>query len=727
MTGSSKWRTAGLGLILLILAAGPYFRGLFFTENLLVAIALTGLGFAAWAYGRRQDREPLGLPGGPVGWALLALVGAYGLQFLWALYFRGNLDWFLRAATAWLLFVMIRAENHPQMGRRLGWILLVSQGLLAFLGMLQFVGFLPGLMRFLQIPFREEERLYSSYQYPNTAAAVFVTMVILALGMLVNEEEKRRRMALGSLIALLSATAFFTLSRGALLMVPLALVALLIGLRLRTAMDTLLAFILAGALPTAVVLAPLNHAGVTNTWPVGVMLILLVIALGAGAVRAVDFLRERLETKKMVVALAGVSVLAAVGLVGFVLRDGGAFFNTAAARLTDVNLETYSAMGRLQMYQDAISAVSDQPWGYGGSSWERLYRRYQPMYYTGRDTHSHLFQVVVETGIPGIIAWVLTLLLPLWITFRQRRDHPLRWAYLSAAGALAAHSLIDFNLSFLSVWLLLNTLLAAALPPPAPNPKEQKSRIWLVPTAGALGVAVLASVLASAAFYTREANKLIAAKQNQAAARALHTAISLDPWDSSLRRLVGSLESVQKAVELDPHNPAIWSTLSKVQEQRNDLAGAQTSARKLVDMTPARREVYEDYARLTGILLDAAMIEADKDGVLEQTRKLMELNQILAQRIELEKPYHEVSLSPLKVSHLLALEFGKAYYLTGNQEQALQHLTAASKHKETDEAASLWLHAILTKTQSKQTVPKPPSDATQRKPLYQGILKWTTP
>lgn len=733
MRKSSPWRTYGLGLILLVLALGPFFRGLFFAFEIFVSIALTGLGFAAWVYGRRQDREPLGLPGGPAGWALLALVALYAVQFFWALYFHGNLEWLLRTVAGWFVFVMIRAENNASLRQRLGWIFVTSQSLLAFLGLLQFTGFFhnaPALAAFLRIPL-QEGRLYTSYQYPNTTAAVFVAAILVGVGLLLGEEGKRQRLMLGAMVALIASAAFYTYSRGGLVVAPFAMVALLVGLRLRQALDTALTGLLVALVPIALLFQPFSSASQAKAWPTGLLLALGTAAVGAAGVLGVDYIR-RLETRKLVIMIGTAAVVLSVAAIPlasrFVTRLSESNLLGQAERLTDISLETQNASERIQMYTDALEATTEQPWGYGGTGWERVYRKYQPWYYIARDTHSHLLQTLVETGFAGALAWVASLVIPAWLAFRRRFDDPMTWTFVTAGGAIAAHSLLDFDLSYLFVWILLYALLAAGQPQPTPQPHERKSRTWMLATAGGLLVALQAGMLAPAAYYYAKAGALIKADDHQGASKAILLAISFNPRDSNILRTTGEVKYLEKAVELDPHNPSNWVVLASALAKSGDMAGAQQAAAKAVELNPLRHQGYENLSAYMGARMEKALAEGDREAAVTQARELLNLQATLEKGIAETKAYKSFSRDPLKISPIIFMQVGKALYLTGDQDKALEYLRKATTGDQgVITSASLWMHAIYTKnkrTAEAKEVPTPPNASTIRQPLYQAILKW---
>ncbi len=179
---SQRLRFTGIGLVLLSLAIGPFFRGLFFWTELLTALALVARGFVLWLVGRRSGRLPTTLPGGWTGAAVLALLGCYLLQFAWAVFPRGNLDWTLRVAAAWFAYVMVRAEAGPVLRQWLGWTFTLSAAAVGLLGFLEYTGDLlkdPALAEKLALV-NLSTRMFTTFQYPNAAAAYFLAALLTA-------------------------------------------------------------------------------------------------------------------------------------------------------------------------------------------------------------------------------------------------------------------------------------------------------------------------------------------------------------------------------------------------------------------------------------------------------------------------------------------------------------------------------------------------------------------
>jgi len=230
-------------------------------------------------------------------------------------------------------------------------------------------------------------------------------------------------------------------------------------------------------------------------------------------------------------------------------------------RMEDVNLETSSAAQRLQYFRDSLKLVGRRPvLGWGGGGWGALYGSCQPYYYVASETHNHYLQLAVETGLLGLAAF-----LALWVIFflavaAARRaapeaDRPLVAGLGGAGVSFAIHSGLDFNLSYMGVFLLLWTLWAAAasmagetgIPPAVPRVvarvREAVGRVVrpslagrCLSASGALALAVLVGLLATAQIRLQQADAAWARGELEQAEALFESASTLDQLDPAIAR-----------------------------------------------------------------------------------------------------------------------------------------------------------------------------------------------
>lgn len=724
---SKLLRSTGIALLLVVIVVGPFFRGLFFGYEVMAGVAAVMLGGALWTLGRRLGGLPVGLPGGPAGWALLALTASYLVIFAWAVYYRANLDWFLRAAAAWLAFVMVRGEAGPTMRRWLGWCFLIGALAVAVVGLLEFTGyFKPGegvgaALAYVGL----QSRLFSVYQYPNTAAAVFMAAIVGAIALALDDPKPWKVTLLGALSSLVAVAFFFTLSRGAVLVLPFGLLLLFAGLD-RTRLWR--AVLLTGAMLAAPILVSMHGIAQhlpKRDWVGAARWELAAVAAGALACLALALLfklRGRLQ-------VALVAVLVAGAIAGYVfVRPAGPLVPKMAERLFDVNFRTVNVVLRLHYDLDAWKIVQAWPLGHGGAGWERTYRQHQDYGYYATQTHNHYAQTAVEAGVQGLAALLAGLALALWQAFRGRKGDPLRWGLAAAGGLIAGHAAIDFNLSYLTVWLMVWMLLASAGDPPAGTETAPRLSAALVPVSAAL--TGLALVTAMGAYHSYHAQELADRRERDAAKVRAEAARRFDPWNTQPLLVIKSLESLQLAVRLDRHNDEAWSELATQLELKRDYAGAYEAARRALELRPSRREYYEAYARLAGFRLDAALGSGDLTEARNLGAELLQTFREFDRRRVLVQQYHYLwpAGGKLFLTHVTHLNFGKAHFLAGDYRQAEPYLKAAATQWTFATEAEVWLHALYEregrKAEQQPLEKKPWVRFRHVNPTYQAILKW---
>ncbi|HWI66542.1 MAG TPA: O-antigen ligase family protein, partial [Symbiobacteriaceae bacterium] len=598
-------RYTGLSLVLAVLAVGPFLKGLFFWTELLGAIAAVGAGFGLWLLGRRLGGLSAALPGGWAGGALLALVGLYVLQFAWAVFPRGNLDWVLRMAAGWFAYVMLRAESGPGLRRWLGWTFVVSAVGVGFLGFLEFTGYVlkdPDLASMLTLV-GLSQRMFTTFQYPNTAAVYFLAAMLAAAGLALEDMRAWKLGVLGGLTTFLLLAFFFTVSRGAVVALPFGLLLFFAGLDNRRRWAGLL-LLVAAAAPMVVAMKSVGLFSAAHNYISAFKWIAAATVGGAflGVVLAF-FLKL---SGRVQAALAGVAVVAAVaGLL--VLRPAGGLLPAQATRLFDINLKTTNVVLRLIYDQDALSMAADRPLGRGGWGWDRGYRQYQDFNYTARETHDQYAQTAVEAGWLGLAALLTALAGALWAAWQNRSESPLGWTLAAGAGLVAAHSAIDFNLSYGAMWLLLWSLLAVG-GRPAADAAPRLERPLLV--GGALASVVVlgfALLLLPGSRLTDQAAALAEKGATEQAAATAKRAAVYDRWHSEPLLLMGNLASLERAVKLDPYHSGAQFKLAIARELNKDLPGALTAANAALANQPMVSAHYAKVAALEGTLLNGAL------------------------------------------------------------------------------------------------------------------------
>jgi hypothetical protein len=469
-------------LLAIMLFYPPFFRGLFFENELLPTHMLTAAVFALFAFYKLEHHE-LTFFDRPLDYAVFILLGLYVTSSINAWSVRDAIEAVLKmanyAALYWLLAYSVRSLSVVR--GYLG-VLLASGVGVSLLGLGAAIGTFPYKDAFVN------GRIYASLQYPNSTAAFLMTINLFGLYLW---DESRNRV-LGILLTVANFLIFLTIlgteSRGVLLIYPVVLVIMMLGLSGRQRWNVLGRFGVQLVASVAVIGEVMAHTGGKTQlqgwlWVLGgavfASLIYLVWQYIATS-RERAKVSSRRHLQPWVVPTVVVLVVAVLAAAGFGLwHERRAVEAMAAkadpqsliARLKTISWSDLNLQERLVMSRDAMKIMVSSPanalLGAGGGGWNATYHMVQPYPYFSTETHDDFMQTGVETGFPGLLDFLLIwgfFIVAAWRLYRYARPGGLKappavpattWVILCSALALGITSAIDFNLSLGAVALLL--------------------------------------------------------------------------------------------------------------------------------------------------------------------------------------------------------------------------------------------------------------------------------
>ncbi len=180
---------------------------------------------------------------------------------------------------------------------------------------------------------------------------------------------------------------------------------------------------------------------------------------------------------RWIVPVAAVLSLAAVAWLATTPVGSGASLRTSAS---------VSAQSRQDILKTSLKAMGHfMPFGSGVGSFERAYALYEdrdgldPTTYVNH-AHDDYAEIVVETGVPGMVALALFLAWwgrTSWAKWRAGDRDPYGAAAVVASAAMLLHSLVDFPLrtAALSACFAMCLALMTRSRPPA---KRDRSQLW---------------------------------------------------------------------------------------------------------------------------------------------------------------------------------------------------------------------------------------------------------
>ncbi|MGE5542734.1 MAG: O-antigen ligase family protein [Bacillota bacterium] len=642
-----------LAAFCVLIFVAPYFQGLYFEKQRFVAEIVVFVLAFLWLASSSSRRSPAGLPvsvlpRGVLGLGAMAVPVAYLLATPFAASPRSAIGETLTAAMTlavmWVVSEACMEEGDLDLPlKAIG----ASGVIIALIGM-------GTATKLLSYPSAwEAGRLYSTLQYPNTAASALMAALFccgaqwakaagragsgIRAGVRAIPLPAWLETALwGCAGALTTAGFILTLSRGALVVLPFAAVLFIVGSpwRVKPAAICYLAVSLLSGIPAAGrFTAALNPLDVKRAWTwicgasVGAALILLA---GVAGVALVRMLRAKSPSPEDILARGGspeggslrgqapspasareprvsramVGVIVVVGLIIVVLCGAVLLTRYSSsgpmARLRAMALSESSLQERIIWPLDAVRIALRRPLtGFGGGGWAMVYSKYRQYPYYTKLVHNHFAQVLVDTGLIGFAVFLLFcfgLAKSAWdVVHDPETGEGLKttvWGAATSAVALLAHGAIDFNLSLPAVAVFLWALAGVV------HGGSRGAASWRATVrvdsafTGAIGRKVPAGIFAVCA--------------------ALTVCLALSGWFAARgnaawreQRYDDAVSLMQRAAALDPFSSAVRAGLGQycrlLAEARRDkdlMQRAVNSFTSAVQLSPYDSVMRLDYAAL---------------------------------------------------------------------------------------------------------------------------------
>jgi O-antigen ligase len=455
-------------------------------------------------------------------------------------------------------------------------------------------------------------RLTTPVGYWNALGIFSGLGVVLALGLAARASRPWWRALAAAALPLLTATFFFTFSRGAWVALAVGLVAAcaldprrlqllasLVALAPCAALTVLLAHRSGALTTTTSSLAAASHEGHRLAlWIVVLSIAAAGVALTLGLVEPrMHVPRAARTTFALALALVVVAGLAVVWVHGgsppsLARKAYDSFLAPRKAVGTHVEnrLLDLSANGRIDLWRVSWHDAESHPLaGTGAGTYEQSWAAHRQIPRQARDSHSLYLQTLGELGVVGLALLLVALGAPLVAAVRARRSPVVPVAF-GAYVAFLVHGAVDWDWQLTGVGAA-GLLCAVALVASAP-PGDREVRLAM---SGRIAAAAVALALVGVAFGAVMANVPLESAQSAAergdwaaSAADARRARSWAPWSSEPWKLLGEAQlaqaqiaaarrSFRTALAKDPHNWELWLDLgiaSTGAEQRRALATA---------------------------------------------------------------------------------------------------------------------------------------------------------
>jgi O-antigen ligase len=444
----------------------PYFRGLFFDQELLPTHVITAIIYGlVWV--DKFRRKDLRFIQNPLDWAVLAYAGAYLLSLFGAVHMGDAIKGFLKALNYFMAYWMVTqvVRDHRSYDTILR-ILFASALGVAAIGIAAATGFssYPGAF--------ENGRIMSTLQYPNTTATYMAVMSLIGITLWIRERNFFFRLLYGLGTTVMMLIAIVAVSKGGWIVLAVGGLLLLLGMpgiyRVKS-MYSLLAALGAAAIATVKFL-PAIQAGENTPAFQSLALAAVIVIIAQLIWEGLEFCYKRKGTwitvgAATLVLAGGIALLVQSGLPARVSPE--VMPTTLVQRFAGLgDTSDFSYASRMEFSRTALAIVKDHPLvGAGAGGWNALYHQYLGFPYWTTEVHNHFLQVGVEAGTIGFLAFLAMWGLLLYNLFRLYRARPrsdewaVNWGVAAAVLAFGAHSAIDFDLSLAAMALILWSLL----------------------------------------------------------------------------------------------------------------------------------------------------------------------------------------------------------------------------------------------------------------------------
>lgn len=651
--------------IIILISISTLFRGLYFAYETYGFLAALALLCILYFISKLRNDEPVQINKLFIVIGL-ALIIATAISFINAANSRENLGTLLLHSELLVVFIVLYDHFYGRKQQFIRYIMMpvvLTGSVCAVVGLVS----LTGRYNIWEVT-TFGNRLGSTFQYANTAAIYFVICLIFAITLVNTEANTVIRAAAAGMGSIFIYAFFMTGSRGGYLVIMLIIPLLLLLLPSAKWINSVLC-LLSMSIPVFITLKGFNSATAHQS-NLKAAVSLAVSFTIASVMYLVLYLIYRAVTKgKEIVMPKGTRIVLGT-ILSAALVFTAVFRKELVQLLPDVmskrldrliteGFNDINILVRLHYDIDALKLIAEN-WliGFGGGGWKAMYQSVQDYTYTAAFVHNHYFQVFVENGILGFISFISLVVVSIAgciHTYVRNKDTAIRTytvGLLCALVSLAGHAAGDFDLSFVSLMLLLWVMFAAGMTEMGPSEKKDeivgKGNVSVRGNVGKLITIVVCSVLFSfygmfflGAYNENIGFKYIQTRDYKTAAVYYEEAHRFDPNNSfysfelaKLYQYFGRtsndskiseqwLEKARQAggrsVAGNKNYPAYMITLVNIYHDGGMLLEAPDTSQRLVECQKYNSEVYE--------LLARSYVEAAKyyesSGEVEKARELL--------------------------------------------------------------------------------------------------------
>ncbi len=771
----TKWLSlAAFILVGILIFYPPYFRGLFFKEDMFLYHLITALVFiVVWV--KKIKTKDYTLIRTPLDWAVLAYAGAYLLSLIGAVHPGEAFFGFLKALNYFMVYWMVTqvVKDYKYYVAVLNILLAAGTGV-ALIGLLTATGYChyPAAV--------VNGVIQSTLQYSNATAAYLAVISIIGTVLWIRRQSLPLKIAYGIATYLTALVVLAAVSKGAWLIWIIGIIILLIGMPGLYKIKALYSMGLAlmAAFVTSEKLIPaISGSNIKTGLPILFFGIIIVLA-GQALWEALAWLNRKRGKRTVIVAAVVLLIAVTAGALAFSHNLTGIApqtLLTEGMQIFDSGGSSYSS--RLDFYRWGLNIVKDYPvFGTGAGGWNALYHQYQDYLTFTTEVHNHFLQVWVEAGTLGLIAflsvWILFLLAAyrLYRVYREKetdddiQDHQvLVWGTIAAALACGGHAAFDFDLSIAAVFLLLWALIAlinAAWLITAPPQPVRVRPVVNISTAVALTVLMLycGSSYILANHYAVQGAKLRQSIQGKTpaqqtalliqAANNYQRSVSLNPLDANPYADLGgiyaifycsqaqpgqigqqdyhqkAIEAMERAEKLKPNDTKVRNSLLVNLAMMGEIDRSIEQTDWAIKTNPNDINAYAAKGKLLWDVTKHYLDKKDYDNAANYARQTATVEtQINKHRQKVREDSPLWQGAKLDLTPELSLNIAQARYLLGQYQKSMEKLEPLINSGTPISEAYAWYAADFYRLGQKDKAQQVINTSPQRTQTYTAIIK----
>ena len=265
-------------------------------------------------------------------------------------------------------------------------------------------------------------------------------------------------------------------------------------------------------------------------------------------------------------------------------------------RFLSISLTESTFLGRLLYWKDGLRLFLHHPLGTGYLGWHFLQYPNQTGVYAVQYIHNDYLQILLDVGVVGFGLFAFALAAAFFAKGTDRRRRLMLLAF-------GGHLLMDFDLQFVSMFLLLAALLY--------TPGERE---WEIEKKSA--VAVPCALLTVFSLWLGASQGLYHFKRYRSAALAYPgNTLALTALLQQTDDTAAAVKTADRIVKKNPYVAAAWGVKAAAAFSDGDILAMDEYKQKQLDNAPYQIEAYDEYCYMLAVAFNLYQQQGDAAGM----------------------------------------------------------------------------------------------------------------